>query len=76
VQQKCIKANFYSAKAIIAQKEKGQGVDYLHSITKLTYCTNEEIDPELHELYSGNSYFEIFKIFIKQGDIYSAHEYL
>jgi|TARA_B110001450_G_scaffold256877_1_gene289233 hypothetical protein len=42
----------------------------------LSLCNGEEIDPELHELYCGNSLFEIFKIFIKQKDIYNAHEYI
>lgn len=48
----------------------------MQALHKLTYCANEEIDPELHELYNGNALFEIFKMFIKQKDIYNAHEYL
>jgi hypothetical protein len=46
------------------------------ALKSLTFCTNEEIDPELHELYSGNAHFEIFKMFIKQKDILNAHDYL
>jgi len=49
-------------------------IDYMLAFTKLTYCTNEEIDPEQHELYSGNALFEIAKLFIKQRDIFNAHE--
>lgn len=58
------------------ERDTTNNVEYLQALTKLTYCTNEEIDPELHELYSGNAHFEVFKIFIKQKDIYNAHEYL
>lgn len=77
VQQRDIKCHFYFAKALMALHEKGQsGTNYLQALSKLTYCTNEEIDPELHELYSGNAMFEIFKIFIKQKDFFAAHEYL
>jgi tetratricopeptide (TPR) repeat protein len=78
VQNKNMKCNFYFAKSMLSVNEKDQEgkVDYLQALTKLTYCANEEIDPELHELYSGNAHFEIFKIFIKQKDIYNAHEYL
>ena len=63
-----MKCNFYFAKALMTQNDKLKGSDdneYLQALKKLTYCTNDEIDPELHELYSGNAMFEIFKIFIK-----------
>lgn len=46
------------------------------ALKHLSFCNNDDIDPELHELYCGNSLFEIFKIFLKQKDIYSAHEYI
>ena len=35
-----------------------------------------EIDPEIHEVYSGNAHFEIFKIFVKNKDFPNAYEYL
>ena len=41
-----------------------------------SYCANDDFDPELHELYNGNALFEIYKIFIKQKDIFNAHEYI
>ena len=66
VQQKNVKCNFYYAKSLLAESGKAEGgADYLLAMRNLTYCTNEEIDPELHEVYSGNAFFEIFKIFIK-----------
>jgi hypothetical protein len=35
------------------------------ALTFLNYCTREEIDPEIHELYSGNAFFEIAKVFLR-----------
>lgn len=79
VQAKSIKCNFYTAKLIIAQKERDGPnckIDYQKALKHLTFCCCEEIDPELHELYNGNSLFEAFKIFIKNKDIYNSFEYL
>lgn len=77
MQAKSIKCNFYLAKSILALSSKeGETINTMQALHKLTYCANEEIDPELHELYNGNALFEIFKMFIKQKDIYNAHEYL
>lgn len=68
VQQKLIKCNFYMGKAILAnldnQLEKN-GQSYQEALKCFYYCTKEEFDPEIHELYSGNSFFEISKIFLK-----------
>lgn len=77
-QQKTIKNNFYHAKSLLALKEKDttDSINYMGALKSLTFCTNEEIDPELHELYSGNAHFEVFKMFIKQKDIFNAHDYL
>jgi hypothetical protein len=30
----------------------------------------------VHELYSGNAFFEIAKVFLKQRDILNAYDYI
>ena len=48
----------------------GDALKYLH------FCCKDEVDPEIHELYSGNAYFEISKVFLKQRDILNAYDYI
>ena len=78
VQQKLIKCNFYNAKAIISLSNKvGHGDNtYQNSLIHLQRCCNDEVDPELHELYCGNATYEIAKIFLKQKDILNAHDFM
>lgn len=66
-QQKSIKSNYYYGKAMMTLKDKDttNSVDHMQALSKFSFCINEEIDPELHELYSGNAMFEVFKFFIK-----------
>jgi hypothetical protein len=63
-----MKCNYYSAKALLSIKDKhSQDGDpsYYKSLVNLLYCCSDEIDPKLHELYSGNAFFEIAKIFLR-----------
>ena len=76
VQQKLIKCNFYLAKAVIAHANLKQDGSYQDSLIPLQKCCNDEVDPELHEVYCGNATFEISKIFLKQKDILNAHDFM
>ena len=72
VQAKQIKSNFYYGKILLADGS----LDFQKALENFSFCANDDIDPELHELYNGNALFEIYKIFIKQKDIFNAHEYI
>lgn len=79
VQQKLIKANFYLGKAIlskIGQDLRCGIMNYGDALKYLNFCCKDEVDPEVHELYSGNAYFEISKVFLKQRDILNAYDYI
>jgi hypothetical protein len=39
--------------------------DYNEALKAFNFCIKEDFDPEIHDLYSGNSHFEIAKIFMK-----------
>ena len=62
-----IKCNYYNAKAILSLNAKNGNGDasYQTSLMNLQYCCNDEIDPELHEIYCGNATFEIAKMFLR-----------
>ena len=79
VQQKLIKLNFYAAKSIISEmgsETKHKNANYGEALKFLNYNIREDFDPELHELYSGNSFFEMAKIFLKQRDLINAYDYI
>ena len=74
-----MKCNFYSAKAILSLKESrihDGDTGYQKALMNLQCCCSDEIDPELHELYSGNAFFEIAKVFLRQKDVLNAHDFI
>tara|TARA_B110000285_G_C15082960_1_gene594530 strand:+ start:506 stop:1087 length:582 start_codon:yes stop_codon:yes gene_type:complete len=79
VQQTLMKCHFYCAKAILSIKESHRhngDPSYQKALMNLQYCCSDEIDPELHELYSGNAFFEIAKVFLRQKDVLNAHDFI
>ena len=79
IQQTLMKSNLYCAKALLSLKDRNSEIgdpSYQNSLANLQYCCGDEIDPELHELYSGNAFFEIAKVFLRQKDILNAHDFI
>lgn len=62
-----MKIHYYIGKANVTQigLENVQDAYYGEALKFLNWCTRDEIDPEVHELYSGNAFFEIAKVFLR-----------
>lgn len=77
-----MKSHYYLGKATLALmgqelvRQDAPQATYADALKYLNYCTRDEIDPEVHELYSGNAFFEIAKVFLKQRDILNAYDYI
>lgn len=79
VQHKLIKANFYIGKAtlsLMGPELRGEKYDYNEALRSLNFCIREDFDPEIHDLYSGNSHFEIAKIFLKERDVLNCYDFM
>lgn len=79
VQHKMIKANFYHGKAtltLMGQELHTNKADYNDALKAFNFCIREDFDPEIHDLYSGNSHFEIAKVFIKERDILNCYDFI